>query len=351
MGHIDMDRNLFARCLRILDLAFTVLHLLLMLLFFGYDAALMAGINLVCLLAGAAGLWLLRREHFRLQMLVFYVTELLQMICFLFCVGWSAGLQYPLLGLTMLIFLAEYLGRSLGTDYLPALPVGFINFGVFLVLFPFHFHQEGSLALPLELVNAVQLLWSIPVFALMVAGMVVVLRVSSHTERLLTDRAQTDRLTGLYNRAGYDALRTQVDLKTTTLLLIDADKFKEINDSYGHEVGDRVLKKIAALLKQNFRLNDRVCRIGGDEFVVLMLDTEELPEENIAAKVSRINRELSHTAEDKLPLVSVSVGAAHGGEAEDWKELFNRADAALYEMKQHGRRGCRFYRPEGRADS
>ena len=71
---------------------------------------------------------------------------------------------------------------------------------------------------------------------------------------------------------------------------------------------------------------------------------EMLQDEMIVSKISRINRELSHP-EDKLPLVSVSVGAAYGGDAEDWTELFNHADTAMYQVKQGGGRGCRFYRP------
>ena len=86
----------------------------------------------------------------------------------------------------------------------------------------------------------------------------------------LNYKASHDELTGVYNRAGYDLIRSSLDMKTTAMLLFDADVFKSVNDHFGHETGDRVLQRIATALKSNFRSDDYVCRIGGDEFVVFM---------------------------------------------------------------------------------
>ena len=339
-----LEREQAERYLRGASWCFIGLHLAMAAFYWSNGVPLMIWVNLFCLPVELCGVWLLDRGRYRLHMLSLYLSELALLVFSAVCVGWSAGFQIPLVGLTMLAFFGEYLGRSLGLPYVPGLPVGVADFAVYLLTFQFRFHAPGIAPLPAAAVNWLQILWAIPAFALMVAGMYMMVRMTSHSERVLTNQAETDKLTGLYNRAGYDQLRTQIELKTTTLVLVDADKFKDVNDRCGHEVGDRVLKKIARILKQNFRVIDFVCRIGGDEFVVLMRDTPEPEIEQITAKVSRINRELSHT-EDKLPLVSVSVGVAYGGEAEDWKELFNHADMALYQVKQNGRRGCRFYRP------
>lgn len=154
--------------------------------------------------------------------------------------------------------------------------------------------------------------------------------------------ASHDKLTGLYNRAGYDVLSSSVDLKTTAALLIDADKFKEVNDTYGHQVGDKVLKKIAAALKHTFRSEDYICRLGGDEFVVFMLHMEEEHRELVRLKADLINSALSRQ-EDGLPPVSVSIGAAFGKDAANIKELMDHADKALYMVKEAGRNGCCFY--------
>jgi diguanylate cyclase (GGDEF)-like protein len=151
-------------------------------------------------------------------------------------------------------------------------------------------------------------------------------------------------LTGVYNRAGYDLIRHSVDLKTTAFLLVDADKFKRVNDDFGHEIGDRILQKIANTLLANFRSDDYICRIGGDEFMVLMVHISKNVRHLIESKIIQINKELSNT-EDGLPPVSVSVGVALCRDTNDPQELFHDADVALYYVKDHGRNGCCFYEP------
>ena len=163
----------------------------------------------------------------------------------------------------------------------------------------------------------------------------------------LSFKASHDELTGVYNRSGYDLLKNGVDLSTTAFLLFDADKFKRVNDEHGHEVGDQVLQKIARVLLRNFRTDDYVCRIGGDEFMVLMVHVNKNVRHLIENKVMQINRELSDT-EDGLPPITVSVGVAMDKDADDPQRLFHDADVALYYVKDHGRNGCCFYEPDMR---
>ena len=159
----------------------------------------------------------------------------------------------------------------------------------------------------------------------------------------LNYEASHDKLTGIYNRAGYDVLRQSIDIKTSALLLIDADKFKEINDSHGHTIGDIVLKKIASTLTKTFRSEDYVCRIGGDEFAVFMLHVSSDLKELIEAKVRMINDILTDTKRDSIPPISVSVGVAFGEIEQNISEMTKHADQALYKVKERGRSGCCFY--------
>lgn len=161
----------------------------------------------------------------------------------------------------------------------------------------------------------------------------------------LSYKASHDELTGVYNRSGYDLIRQSVDLKTTAFLLFDADRFKRVNDNYGHETGDKVLQKIARTLTAYFRTDDYICRIGGDEFMVLMVHISNDVRHLIENKVIQINTELSRT-EDGLPPVSVSAGVALCRDTTNPQELFHDADVALYYVKDHGRNGCCFYEPE-----
>ena len=161
----------------------------------------------------------------------------------------------------------------------------------------------------------------------------------------LNYKASHDELTGAYNRAGYDLISESLDLSTTAMLLFDADQFKTINDQHGHETGDRVLQKITATLQGNFRSDDYICRIGGDEFVVFMVHVSGDKRQLIENKVKQINRDLSAGA-DGLPPVTLSVGISFNPENNDSKEMFRQADIALYYVKDHGRDGVCFYTDE-----
>lgn len=161
----------------------------------------------------------------------------------------------------------------------------------------------------------------------------------------LSYQASHDELTGVYNHAGYDLIRQSLDLESTAVLLCDADKFKHINDTYGHEMGDKVLKKIAAALKNNFRADDYICRIGGDEFLVFMVHIGDNVETMIKHKVKQINEDLADES-DGVPSISLSVGVSlYNGHA-DSQVMFNEADTALYYVKEHGRCDCHFYTPD-----
>lgn len=161
----------------------------------------------------------------------------------------------------------------------------------------------------------------------------------------LSYKASHDELTGVYNRAGYDLIQESLDMHSTAMLLFDADQFKRINDEHGHETGDQVLKKIAAVLKGNFRSDDYVCRIGGDEFVVFMVHVNGEKKQLIENKVRQINRDLK-AGEDGLPPVTLSAGVSINPDGDDRSAMFRQADIALYYVKDHGRDGCCFYTKE-----
>lgn len=162
-------------------------------------------------------------------------------------------------------------------------------------------------------------------------------------EAMLSYRAEHDALTGIMNRGAFD--RLQVFLRDKDgylgLMIIDVDKFKLVNDGYGHEMGDRVLKMVAKLLEENFRATDYPARIGGDEFAVILTDAMPKIQEVIAEKVRFMNEVLQNPTDD-LPKVSLSVGVAFSEHGFD-EDLYKKADTALYEVKENGRCGCRFY--------
>ena len=157
----------------------------------------------------------------------------------------------------------------------------------------------------------------------------------------LNFEATHDELTGLYNRRGYEFLIDNVDLETSALLLFDLDEFKSVNDTYGHDVGDKVLVRASDAIAKSFRNEDYVCRLGGDEFVVIMVHVTSDMQELIKGKIQRLNDGLKDDKEG-VPAISVSVGVAFGKIGLKPEELLKNADKALYDVKNSGRKNVGF---------
>ena len=163
----------------------------------------------------------------------------------------------------------------------------------------------------------------------------------NHLEHL-NYKASHDELTGVYNRTGYELLVSALDFNKTYILLVDVDNFKNVNDTYGHDTGDKILIKIVQTLKDNFRSNDYICRIGGDEFVVFMVHSEPEMKELLSAKIEQINKTLADTS-DGLPPISISVGVAFGTCIGVEENIIEKADQALYRIKRNGKNGIAFF--------
>ena len=157
-----------------------------------------------------------------------------------------------------------------------------------------------------------------------------------------TFNATHDALTKAYNRAGYEGLIKEKDMSKSFLVLLDIDRFKITNDEYGHTVGDKVLIKFVELVNQHFRDQDYVCRIGGDEFAIIMMNVNEKTPQVVEQKIMSINDKLADPG-NGLPYVSISAGGAFGKDANNVYKLFNNADRALYETKAKGKRGFTLY--------
>ena len=153
-----------------------------------------------------------------------------------------------------------------------------------------------------------------------------------------------DDLTGLYNRRGFADLGEQYmklarrSGRGVTMIYLDLDRFKTINDSLGHHVGDRALLKVADILRATFRRSDLIARLGGDEFGVLALETAEDSSHALVERLRERIRDYNRTSSDPYQL-SVSVGMAQHGEGPRVRldDLIAEADAAMYADKRSKR--------------
>ncbi|MFZ6766259.1 diguanylate cyclase domain-containing protein [Undibacterium sp. Di26W] len=181
------------------------------------------------------------------------------------------------------------------------------------------------------------------------------------TERKLKEEnanqlAVTDHLTGLNNRLGFEKEIARLSNEHENgyaqgffLLMIDLDKFKQVNDTYGHTIGDQVLCHFAHIATSTVRKSDFIARLGGDEFVILLQNlTHQSKAEEIAKKI------ISQASQDIVITdgVSVKIGASIGisytdPQAFDPNELLRRADTAMYDVKRSGRNAYRVVNLEG----
>lgn len=130
--------------------------------------------------------------------------------------------------------------------------------------------------------------------------------------------------------------------KIESHIIIDVDTFKSVNDTYGHAMGDTILQKVATLLKRTFRSIDYVCRIGGDEFAIIMVEMTSDLKYTIEEKIEAVNETLSKEV-DGVPAVSLSVGVAFSDRDNAEDDIFKDAEKALYYIKEHGRHGCKIF--------
>ncbi|MEW9701268.1 diguanylate cyclase [Paenibacillus sp. SI8] len=153
----------------------------------------------------------------------------------------------------------------------------------------------------------------------------------------LTQEATTDSLTGLINRRTLEAIMLKWIKEQTSfsVIIMDIDRFKTINDTYGHQVGDEVLKHFAKIITSAVRPNDVCCRFGGEEFIALI---PQVTAEEAYIVAERIRNMLENSANPAGQPVTVSQGIAHySTHSNSAEELIHMADQALYKAKESGR--------------
>ncbi|MBD3831292.1 MAG: diguanylate cyclase, partial [Arcobacter sp.] len=162
--------------------------------------------------------------------------------------------------------------------------------------------------------------------------------------------ANHDILTKLANRVQFEShLKSTIESckrreSKMALFFIDLDKFKDINDTYGHTIGDEMLKIVAKRLEQSIRKDDFIARLGGDEFILIIKDVKD--NEDMLHLAHKINENIKEpiVISDKVFFMSLSIGISifpdHGKDSED---LIKNSDAAMYVVKENGRNGYRLY--------
>ena len=175
-----------------------------------------------------------------------------------------------------------------------------------------------------------------------------IIRTNRKQNEGLIRTAELDGLTGAYNKRATEAyinkILTQMPDEKGTFVILDVDKFKDVNDRYGHAAGDTVLHELAKTFFRHFRKDDIIGRIGGDEFVIYMRNIES--KEIASARVKNLIENVRSLPFEEMNgnHVTISVGIAFVPEAGNcYMDLYKNADTALYETKQNGKDGYHVY--------
>jgi len=163
----------------------------------------------------------------------------------------------------------------------------------------------------------------------------------------------TDALTGLHNRrAFYQISETESQKlsrydKDFSVIMLDIDNFKKINDTYGHHTGDKLLELVANSIKENIRECDYIFRLGGDEFVIFLPETHGEYAYQLAQRIRTNISKLDLNHDNNKTPISCSIGiSSYRKDDQDLDAVVRRADAALYEVKNSGKNGVRLHNVE-----
>ncbi len=270
-----------------------------------------------------------------------YLEVVVHMTLAVCCVGWDCGFQVTLVGMSILVFYAEYIGRATQIRYVPAVPLSII--GMIGYFFALAIASQGEPPYPLspQITFWLQVACSFVTFVVTITFLQIFVLLAFQSETVLSARLAHDKLTSLPNRyhlASFlkDALERE-GLEGYWLAMADIDDFKHINDTYGHNCGDYVLKTLADLIRES-NVADELCRWGGEEFVLVghLNPDGSVPLEQLDRLRKSIEEHRFWYEENRLSL-TITIGVVPYTTGASTNEWINAADKKLYEGKCSGK--------------
>ena len=324
-----------------LDLSFLLIHIAMLALFAHYGVKPMAIFNIFSVVYYIVMLPVIRRERFRLFNMATYMEVVLHMSAAEYFVGWNANFQVTLIGMSILMFYAEYVARVRKTPVMPAVPLCSVGALAYLILCTVTHHWPAPYTLPDAVYFWLQIAWGVIVFSITIFFLYTLVKFSVGSEELLSQQVDHDQLTGLPNRYHITeylrTLQTEKGLENHWVAMADIDDFKHINDTYGHNCGDFILREVADLL-QNCGIDIEVCRWGGEEFLLVGEITEDI--DSRVEQLERLRRTVmnhSFLYEGTELFLTVTIGMAVYRPDSTIREWISAADQRMYVGKNSGK--------------
>lgn len=297
---------------------------------------ILAWVNVASVTMYAIAYFALKRRHNRLAVLLIWLEVLGHSALGTLLVGWHSGFHYYLLMFIPALFAGTRSVRWAG--------VSVFCLWLFYVALSFTMRFVDPIQpIPAGALAGVHLFNLTVVFIMFSYLSVYYMMTVKQAHQVLRRMATTDPLTRLFNRrhmierVARDISVHRQDGPLLAFLLMDVDHFKQLNDRFGHEFGDRVLCDISRIIKHALRERDYVGRWGGEEFLAVLPDSDSGQAEMIAERVRAAVAEFDWSQFGLDAAVTLSIGVSHFVPGESFSECVARADAALYVSKDSGR--------------
>lgn len=303
--------------------------------------------NVISVLAYLSCTLLIRREHFWLVYCITYFEIILHSFVSTICIGWQFGFAQYIVALIPVGFYICYTMNSGRRKMVIATGSAFFSTVSFLSCkllsfstIPTYGHLMMSWELVLYIFNSICTFSFLIVFSLIFISEIKITNGQlRHQNEILDKLASTDPLTGLYNRRSMDVFLNQA-LKSESgfsLIMSDIDNFKSINDTYGHDFGDIVLKEVARITTKQVGTNGYVCRWGGEEILILVSSSAKETAGRIAENIRRNVANHVFELNNKWIHCTLTLGISAYKDGETIEETITNADYNLYQGKRSGK--------------
>jgi len=344
-----MDRKDNVRYISCLIIAsvFFLIHLMFLIYYYITDMSLLVWVNTGSLVCYCVSLLMNFRTKGQLTSLI--ITAELSLYCVLsaLLVGWRTGAQWYLPVMIFPCYLVYNLSRGRKFVYVGMLSLSMlVCYLLSVCTVPYYADRQISLMVA---ANAFLCMGG-SLMLVYIAGLSNSLSVRYYQEQIdsLTTEANRDKLTGLWNRRYAEHILSgifanQLGREGTFIAMADIDFFKDVNDTYGHPVGDQVLTFIAHVLAESFRASDTISRWGGEEFLIILRDTSHTGAYKVLENFRRKIERSEIKVEAHRLQVTITVGFASCDTCGVSTDFINNSDTALYYGKRNGRNKVVYY--------
>lgn len=332
----------------VLALGFLLIHITLFLIFRYYGVTPMARFNIFSIIFYVLMLGAINAGRFKLFALATYLEVVLHMTLATCYTGRINDFHITLIGIIILLFYSEYVGRTLKLNRIHSVPLSLVSMLCYLTCCVIDRMRPAPYHLPESLSFVFQIAWALTVFIIAIIFLYIFVEITTGSEQMLVDEVTHDQLTGLPNRYFIaDYISELVDgegLDGHWVAMLDIDDFKMFNDTYGHNCGDYILTELADVLQSECgrtSTETKVCRWGGEEFLLLgKFEADDASAERRNNMIEGVRKTVENhrfVYENMSLHLTITIGVADYSSGIGTHEWIGLADQKLYYGKSHGK--------------